>query len=192
MFASLLGFAPLHRRYGSVRLWRVTAMIFTVIYPVFSALPWIAAKTDVSVVLWVIMPPLIVTRYASMVISLASVQILFNDLCVPSERAFINGLGQSVGSLARAIGPTLGGMCWSWSVSNGLPAPMDYHFTVSQFHVLRNLHFWRPTDSSLSFFCWPPLAWLSTCPRGVFHPMRHAVASKPVEPNVSDPRVNGS
>lgn len=106
-------------------------MIFTAIYPIFSALPWIAARTDVNVVLWVILPPLIVIRYASMVISLASVQILFNDLCRPSERAFINGLGQSVGSLARAIGPTLGGMCWSWSVSNGLSAPMDYHFTVS-------------------------------------------------------------
>lgn len=43
----------------------------------------------------------------------------------------MNGLGQSVGSLARAIGPSLGGFTWSWSLGNGLGAPLDFHASVS-------------------------------------------------------------
>lgn len=34
-------------------------------------------------------------------------------------------------SLGRAVGPTLGGMLWSWSLGNKLPAPFDFHFLVS-------------------------------------------------------------
>lgn len=40
----------------------------------------------------------------------------------------VNGLGQSAGSLARAIGPSLGGAMFAWSNTAGLPFPLDYHF----------------------------------------------------------------
>jgi len=43
----------------------------------------------------------------------------------------MNGLGQSVGSLARAIGPSMGGFTWSWSLGEGHKFPFDFHATVS-------------------------------------------------------------
>ncbi|ORY58748.1 major facilitator superfamily domain-containing protein [Pseudomassariella vexata] len=129
MFGSLLVFSTLHRRYGSRTLYRSTAVVFTIVYPLFSMLPHLAGSTGGSS-LWILLTPLVMLRYAAMVIGLASIQIIFNDVAAPSERAFLNGLAQSVGSFARAIGPTLGGTVWSWSVSNGLPAPLEFHATV--------------------------------------------------------------
>ena len=38
--------------------------------------------------------------------------------------------GQTAMSLGRAVGPALGGTIWSWSLGNGLPAPLDAHFLV--------------------------------------------------------------
>ncbi|KAM0577328.1 hypothetical protein ACHAQF_005337 [Verticillium nonalfalfae] len=65
-----------------------------------------------------------------MVVGLASLQIMSNDMVKPEERALINGLGQSVGSFARAVGPSLGGFTWSWSLGNSLIAPFDFHASV--------------------------------------------------------------
>jgi hypothetical protein len=40
----------------------------------------------------------------------------------------VNGVAQCLACSARAVGPALGGTLWSWSLLNGLPFPLDYHF----------------------------------------------------------------
>jgi len=37
-------------------------------------------------------------------------------------------LGQSVASLARAVGPILGSSIFAWSLSSHLSFPLNYHF----------------------------------------------------------------
>ncbi|KAI0837755.1 major facilitator superfamily domain-containing protein [Hypoxylon sp. FL0890] len=126
MLSALVFFTMLHGKFGSRTLFRATAIIFAMIYPLFSLLPSIRASTG-PIALWISLVFLIIIRYSGMVVGLASIQILFNDAARPSERAFLNGLAQSAGSFARAVGPTLGGSTWSWSLRNGLSAPLDYH-----------------------------------------------------------------
>ncbi|RNJ56844.1 hypothetical protein D7B24_006860 [Verticillium nonalfalfae] len=112
-------------------LYRLAALVSLVLYPLFSLLPKLAATHGHSegtpVGLWVPLIVLILLRYAAMVVGLASLQIMSNDMVKPEERALINGLGQSVGSFARAVGPSLGGFTWSWSLGNSLIAPFDFH-----------------------------------------------------------------
>lgn len=41
----------------------------------------------------------------------------------------VNIVAQALGSLMRGIGSSLCGILWSWSLSNNLNFPFDYHFT---------------------------------------------------------------
>ena len=51
-----------------------------------------------------------------------------------TPKVCVNGyrLVQSTASLSRAIGPTLGGSIWSWSLGNGQPIPFDHHILVCE------------------------------------------------------------
>lgn len=55
-----------------------------------------------------------------------------NTSCGPS-------LGQTAISLGRAVGPALGGTIWSWSLGNGLHAPLDFHLLVKLSRNSQNL-----------------------------------------------------
>jgi MFS family permease len=44
------------------------------------------------------------------------------------SRGALNGTGQTLGSLGRMLGPVYAGIIFSWSLENGLPFPVDYHF----------------------------------------------------------------
>jgi len=48
-----------------------------------------------------------------------------------SNTGSVNGLAQMGGALARAVGPTLGGVLFAWSSSNGLPFPLNFHFVFN-------------------------------------------------------------
>ncbi|KAB2573391.1 Peptide/nitrate transporter [Lasiodiplodia theobromae] len=122
MFVALLGFPLVHKRVSAPKLYALSALVFVVVYPAFSLLPSVGAAW-----LWPCLVTLIMLRYMSLVVSLTSLNIMINDIVVPEERALINGVAQSIGSFARTIGPTLGGCVWSWSLSSGLPAPLDFH-----------------------------------------------------------------
>ncbi|KAJ3538854.1 hypothetical protein NM208_g5730 [Fusarium decemcellulare] len=130
MIVALLLFPALHRRFSSVPLYMTSGAFFVVLYPLFSLLPLVGKSSGGRAALWVMLIILVILRYAAMVIGLASLQVLVNDIVKPRERAFMNGLAQSVGSLARAIGPSLGGFTWSWSLKSGLKAPLDFHATI--------------------------------------------------------------
>jgi cyanate permease len=56
-----------------------------------------------------------------------AVMMQVNDSCPSRYLGAVNGLGQSLGALARAIGPALGGILWSLSQKN--------HFIFTNFIV---------------------------------------------------------
>jgi len=43
--------------------------------------------------------------------------ILVSNSAKPNQRGSVNGVAQSVASFVRALGPLLGGLVWTWSVS---------------------------------------------------------------------------
>ncbi|KAI0233366.1 hypothetical protein L0F63_003221 [Massospora cicadina] len=62
------------------------------------------------------------------VTAFTSYNILLPETCSVRILGRVNGISQSLGSLARALGPSLCGYLWSWSLGNHLPFPFDYHF----------------------------------------------------------------
>lgn len=56
--------------------------------------------------------------------------ILVNAAAPPGSLGAVNGAGQSLASLARALGPALGGLSWAWSheVAGSLPAWLPHQF----------------------------------------------------------------
>ncbi|OXV07568.1 hypothetical protein Egran_04667, partial [Elaphomyces granulatus] len=126
MLLALFAFPWLHKRVPLLSVYRATSILFVLTYPLFSLLPKLARSSG-GPVLWVVLLILMVTRYAVLAVALTSLQIVCNNIVRPQELPLFNGLAQSIGSLSRAVGPSLGGVTWSWSLSNGLPAPFDYH-----------------------------------------------------------------
>lgn len=71
-----------------------------------------------TMVLW---PLLVITCVCKSVMScfaFTAVMILINHSVTEEHLGVVNGLGQSLGSLARAVGPALGGALWSISTSH--------------------------------------------------------------------------
>ena len=58
---------------------------------------------------------------------MTAVMVLINNSCYSCVRGTVNGIGQTLASTARVIGPFVGGVVFAWSESNGLPWPLDYH-----------------------------------------------------------------
>lgn len=54
--------------------------------------------------------------------------VLLSNSCNKDVRASINGIGQSASSAGRMLGPTFAGAIFSWSLNNGQPYPLNYHF----------------------------------------------------------------
>ncbi|KAL2912472.1 hypothetical protein HK105_208044 [Polyrhizophydium stewartii] len=70
-------------------------------------------------------------RNVGCVIGFIAVMILVND-SAPGQHTLgtVHGFGQLAASFVRSVGPALGGTLWSWSLSNGLAFPFDFHFTL--------------------------------------------------------------
>ncbi|GBG24215.1 Transporter, major facilitator family [Hondaea fermentalgiana] len=55
--------------------------------------------------------------------------IMTNNSCAIHERATVNGIVMSLGSIFKALGPLCAGFSFAWSVNNGLPFPFDFFFS---------------------------------------------------------------
>lgn len=76
MIGALLGFPQIHKRLASLPLYRGSAVVFLILYPIFSFMPKLAQSAEKPVLLWIPLIGLIIPRYAAMVIGLASLQIM--------------------------------------------------------------------------------------------------------------------
>ncbi|KAJ1973633.1 hypothetical protein H4R33_006936, partial [Dimargaris cristalligena] len=83
----------------------------------------------IRTVTWIALIAALFTRVCGATLCFTSANILISN-SVPNRAALgtVNGFTQTVGSLARAIGPMLAGILWSWSLANGYPFPLNSHF----------------------------------------------------------------
>ena len=58
----------------------------------------------------------------------ATIALCLNNSVETERRGTLNGLNMTIGSLAKAIGPPIGTASFAWSLTNGLPFPIDFHF----------------------------------------------------------------
>ncbi|KAJ3337670.1 hypothetical protein HDU91_001405 [Kappamyces sp. JEL0680] len=76
------------------------------------------------------------------VIGYVPVIILVNNAApTASSLGTVHGCGQVAASLVRSFGPTIGGIMWSWSLSQSFP--FDFHFTLFFCGALSLLAVWE-------------------------------------------------
>jgi MFS family permease len=61
-------------------------------------------------------------------LAFASVSLLLNSTVDTPQRATVNGLNMTAGSLAKTIGPTIGTFIFAWTANSTLVYPLDFHF----------------------------------------------------------------
>lgn len=69
-------------------------------------------------IMWSLLIATAVIRGCFAQMHFTAIMIQVNDSVADKNLGAINGLGQSIGALARAVGPALGGILWSISVSH--------------------------------------------------------------------------
>ncbi|KAJ1309574.1 hypothetical protein OPQ81_006347 [Rhizoctonia solani] len=79
-------------------------------------------------------------RYCGITFSYTAVTVLLNYMCTPQTMGLANGLAQSVVSLARFIGPVLGGYIWSFSTHTDAEGYGFGFWFCGAFSVLALLH----------------------------------------------------
>ncbi|KAI8899288.1 major facilitator superfamily domain-containing protein [Globomyces pollinis-pini] len=71
--------------------------------------------------------------------------IIFVNDSAPNSHSLgtVHGCGQIAASLTRGAGPAIGGILWSWSISNNLRFPFDYHVTLFIVGLLSLVGVWE-------------------------------------------------
>ncbi|KAI8058396.1 major facilitator superfamily domain-containing protein [Syncephalis plumigaleata] len=129
-----LTYVPLERRFGSHNLFCMAMLGYAIILFIF---PWISLlsgtpgdETKPRPLLWSCLMLGIGCRISCSVLSFTS----YNLLLLESARGTtslgtVNGMGLCVQSMARALGPALGGILWSWSLQTDYSYPFDNSLT---------------------------------------------------------------
>ncbi|KAK3332423.1 major facilitator superfamily domain-containing protein [Cercophora scortea] len=123
----LLVYPTLSARLGTVRSWRLFLLFFPVAYVLVpflslvptSGLPPPAAKTGIQV--WLAVAVVLVFQVVGRTFALPASTILVNNCSPhPSVLGTLHGVGQSVSSFARTVGPVLGGFLYGLGLRMGV------------------------------------------------------------------------
>ncbi|CAG8459976.1 20624_t:CDS:2 [Dentiscutata erythropus] len=73
----------------------------------------------------------------------SSIAIFINNSVRSNSLGKVNGIAQTAVAITRSIGPLLGGLMWTWSLSNNLDFPFDGYFSfivLSILSILGGMH----------------------------------------------------
>lgn len=113
---------------GKGDFWLLTVGHLTHI-PMFFLLPygnWFGYHAYFAEKSWIIF--WLFVRNVASFMNFSALQRFTNDCIAADKRGKINGFQITFSSLLQTLGPVLGGYILSWSMSNGLPYPFNYHF----------------------------------------------------------------
>ena len=122
----LLVFPPLSRRVSIGRLCTLATLASGVLYGLLPSILF-AAGSGRGGIWTLLLVHSSLLRFALGTAFTCTFTLLNNS--VPAEaRGRMQGVAMTVGSGARALGPTLGSELFAWSLTNSLPLPFDVHF----------------------------------------------------------------
>ncbi|RKP34343.1 major facilitator superfamily domain-containing protein [Dimargaris cristalligena] len=150
LYVQIVAYPKVQRYLGSLLRFRYGAILFSVLlftFPFISSLeayrrtaPYNTADSSstfaspgqqqpIRLITWIALIVALFAKVCGNTFCFTSAHLLINN-SVPSREALgtVNGFSQSVGSLAKAIGPIMAGALWSWSLANGYSFSLDYHF----------------------------------------------------------------
>eukprot|EP00936_MAST-01D_sp_MAST-1D-sp1_P002168 g2168.t1 len=117
-------FSRISSRFALVDIYRCSAYLCTPLFLVFPAIA--RAKSDTARLILLVCVNSIVQLIQSSMFT-ANFSIINNSV-VTAKRGSVNGLAMGIASLFKATGPMGGTALFAWSLTNGLPSPLDVHF----------------------------------------------------------------
>ncbi|KAK7545907.1 MFS transporter [Phyllosticta citricarpa] len=122
----LIVYPPLSTRLGTVRCYRIFLLLFPVAYIIIPFLSLIPSKTPPpqpasGPLVWIAITGALVFVVGGRTFALPSSTILINNCCPhPSVLGTIHGIGQSVSSGTRTLGPMIGGWVFGLGLRIGV------------------------------------------------------------------------
>jgi hypothetical protein len=113
-------------RIGTLRSWRIFLCLFPLAYfcvPFLSLIPSASPPPHEKdgILVWVSICAVLLIQVVGRTFALPAMTILVNNCSPhPSVLGTVHGIGQSVGSAARTIGPTVGGFLYGLGLSKGI------------------------------------------------------------------------
>ncbi|CAG8438734.1 8723_t:CDS:2 [Ambispora leptoticha] len=103
-------------------------------------------------IIWYILLITLGVRYFLNVFGYTSILIVITNSAPRNVLGTVNGIGQTIASFARAVGPALGGALWTWSLKNNLGFPFDRHFVFIVMSVAAFIGWLQSYRISRKFF----------------------------------------
>jgi MFS family permease len=133
MIGQLVVFPRVTKRFGFLRTFRC-ATLFVGVMAFVTPFCNVAASSTVAT--WIVVGLLWSSVSSVWMFSFTSIFALINNGCRRRERGAANGIGQTLVSVGRSVGPLFGGIIFAWSASTGHAFPFDYHFSFFLLGVL--------------------------------------------------------
>ena len=114
-------------RTGRIRLTRLCSISCFLACGLYTVLPFVTLFPGRAAVFAALLVQQSLLRFALGTTFTCTFTILNNSVPT-SARGRMQGLAMTIGSLARAVGPTMGVELFAWSLTNGLGFPWDVHF----------------------------------------------------------------
>jgi hypothetical protein len=127
-------------RFGVLKVHKGGIVVFTF---AVALIPWTSLLNDSNsvVIRWIaIVGSLLLINVASTWV-LVSVFVFINNSCYSTQRATVNGIGQTFASLGRLLGPYFGASIFAWSENNGLKWPLNFHFCFYLLAVINIINY---------------------------------------------------
>ncbi|KAL6043419.1 protein ZINC INDUCED FACILITATOR-LIKE 1-like [Balamuthia mandrillaris] len=126
-FFQLVRYPRLANRFGPLFMFRASMICVIPIVLFFPNLNLLARHIpDARWLLWMVLVSSVSVRYMSSVSCFISISIMISNSAPNAKLGAVNGLGQSLASLGRTVGPTVAGITFSWSLSNGIGSSVPF------------------------------------------------------------------
>ncbi|KAF8068820.1 hypothetical protein FPV67DRAFT_1489839 [Lyophyllum atratum] len=110
---------PPRGRFSHLAMFRVGSLLFIPAYlSVILYRPFASADDDGNFLVMTALAFSTALRYCGITFGYTAISILLNYMTPPSVVGYANGIAQSIVSLARCIGPVIGGYLWSTSIQD--------------------------------------------------------------------------
>jgi len=117
---------PPRGRFSHLAMFRLGSILFIPSYlTVILYRPFASAHDDGNFFVMAALALSTALRYCAITFAYTAISILLNYMTPPSAVGYANGIAQSIVSLARCVGPVIGGYLWSISVKDN---PSGYYF----------------------------------------------------------------
>ncbi|RDB29876.1 hypothetical protein Hypma_013955 [Hypsizygus marmoreus] len=121
---------PPRGRFSHLAMFRVGSLLFVPAYlSVILYRPFASANDDGNFLVMTALALSTALRYCGITFGYTAISILLNYMTPPNAVGYANGIAQSIVSLARCVGPVIGGYLWSMSIQDN-PSGYPLGFVV--------------------------------------------------------------